>query len=136
MYINSYRLVHDDQLYSTLLQGGGSSPFGGRSTSPIDISSITGSPHHSPNAHCNPLPGMGSLESAGSITGGGTNGYSAGTYGSGGSPGYSSDMMISAGGIGRSTGSTTQMDLGLSKEFQRFTVVSFPLWAKYLYNVV
>ena len=69
---------------------------------------------------------MGSLESAGSITGGGTNGYSAGTYGSGGSPGYSSDMMISAGGIGRSTGSTTQMDLGLSKEFQRFTVVSFP----------
>ena len=131
MYINSYRLVHDDQLYSTLLQGGGSSPFGGRSTSPIDISSITGSPHHSPHAYCNPLPNVGSLESAG-----GTNGYSAGTYGSGGSPQYSSDMMISAGGVGISAGNTTQMDLGLSKEFQRFTVVSFPLWAKYLYNVV
>ena len=34
-------------------------------------------------------------------------------------------MMISAGGVGGgSVGSTTQMDLGLSKEFQRFTVVS------------
>ncbi len=63
---------------------------------------------------------MGSLGSVGSITGGGTNDYSGGTFGSGGSPGFSSDMMISAGGVGGST----QMDLGLSKEFQRFTVVS------------
>ena len=57
------------------------------------------------------------------MTGGGTDGYSAGTFGSGGSPGFASDMMISAGGIG-ATGGSTQMDLGLSKEFQRFTVVS------------
>ena len=111
-------------LLLTLFQGGGTSPFGARSTSPIDISSLTGSPHHSPSIHCNPLPSIGSLESAGSIPGGGTNGYSVGTFGSGGSPGYSSDMMISAGGVGGSVGSNTQMDLGLSKEFQRFTVVS------------
>ena len=73
------------------------------------------------------MPSIGSLESSGSIPGGGTNGYSAGTYGSGGSPGYTSDMMISAGGVGGSVGSTTQMDLGLSKEFQRFTVVSIQM---------
>ena len=46
-----------------------------------------------------------------------------GTYGSASSPGYSSDMMISAGGVGGGS-IGTQMDLGLSKEFQRFTVVS------------
>ena len=104
-----------------LIQCGGSSPFGARSTSPIDISSLTGSPHHSPNLRCNQLPSIGSVESAGSIPRGGTNGFPPGTYGSGGSPGYSSDMMISAGGTGCTA---TQMDLGLSKEFQRFTVVS------------
>ena len=107
---------------------GGCSPIGPRSTSPIDISSIGGSPHHSPNVnHGHPLPSIGSLGSVGSIPGGGgagTNGYSGG---SGGSPSYTTgDFMISAGigGGGGGGGNTTQMDLGLSKEFQRFTMVS------------
>lgn len=119
-----FKIITHFPICVLLLQGGGSSPIGHRSTSPIDISSISGSPRRSPATNRHPLPSIGSVGSVSSITGVGSNEFSVGTFGSVGSPSFSSDLMISAGGVTGSTGGNTQMDLGLSKEFQRFTMVS------------